>query len=118
MRINIASDFVNVSQLQFSLLRAALVHLVSETADSAHANAVTAYQKVCNGKTAFSVQEGAAICIALCQLRDLLQVAPLVSAERPPAPLDNAEAPAALDQLISRLQARLRAHDVKILRND
>ena len=117
MRITIASDFVSVSPLQYSLLRAALVQLVSETSDPAHANAVTAYRKVCSSKTAFSVQEGAAICIALCQLRDLLLAAPLVSGDRPPALLDNPEAPAALDQLISRLQARLRARGVKILRN-
>lgn len=118
MRITIASDFVNISPLQFSILRGALAYLVSETSNPARADAVTAYRKVCNDKTVFSLQEGTAICVALCQLRGLLQTAPMVSDERPPAPLDNAEAPAALDQLISRLQARLRAHGVKILRND
>lgn len=118
MRITIASDFFNVDSLQFSLLRAALVYLVSETSDPAHADAVTAYRKVCSRKTGFSLQEGTAICIALCQLRELLHTAPLVSDEHPPAPLDNEQAPAALDHLISRLQARLRAHGVKILRND
>ena len=56
MRITIASDFVSVSPLQYSLLRAALVQLVSETSDPAHADAVTAYRKVCSSKTAFSVQ--------------------------------------------------------------
>ena len=66
MRITIASDFVSVSPLQFSLLRAALVQLVSETSDPAHANAVTAYRKVCSNKTAFSVQVATPpVCAAL-----------------------------------------------------
>ena len=114
MRIFIASDFINVSPLQLSLIRAALVNFTSDAQHPAHGDGRTAYQKVCCQKTAFSLAEASAICIALCQMRDLLSQAALVSDEHPPAPLDSAQAPAALDQLISRLQARLSAHGISI----
>ena len=66
MRIVIASDFINVSPLQLSLIRAALVNFTSDAQHPAHGDGRTAYQKVCRQKTAFSLAEASAICIALC----------------------------------------------------
>lgn len=112
MKIKLASDFINITALQWSLLRAALVNFLDGPHPS-RSDGVSAYQKVCNQKTSFSLSEAAAICIALLQLRDLLRLSPQVS-DAPPPPLDSAEALPALDSLISRLQARLSAHGVSI----
>lgn len=114
MRITISSDFLNISPLQLSLIRAALDVLISDPQHPAAHDAASAYRKTKSKTPGFSLAEGAAICIALCQIRDLLYQAALVSAEHPPAPFDNEEASNALDQLISRLQARLSAHGINI----